>query len=1263
MHHKKTTFLSFFFSFCLLVLFNQNGFSQISDSTTQAGKQEHESFENIYIHWFIALDKARITSNISRADFDMFTRFSQKAMDSLRADFMQHIGDKTITTANVGKYESVLINSIHLLYAQYETIRKNYPSSVEEYKNAKSFPSAPCDSACNNINFASGNLSGWNAYYAFNNSSTTANSISNMTGGPAGAVTHAANDLLTSTVGYYNATVGPNQSPDYQINITSGSRGDAIIPTVPVVSPFGGQYSVMLGDSTQVNYGVAILSQTFQVTPTNDNFTYQYAVFLANPLHNYYQQPFFRVALLDQLGDTIPYCGDYNVVSGNGTQTFDSIVYTDTALNETYTVYYKNWTIVAVPLKNYMGQCVTIVFESGDCALGGHFGYAYVDASCSPGAIISSSPNLCGQDSISLTAPPGYATYKWTGPNHGILGSPTTQTIWVDSSGAYRVILVPVTGLACADTLYDTIGIAPGPVPKPDFSTTVGCAGQALHFINTSTDTATANFYWDFYNIGFYNDSNIVNPYWTYSTPGTYMVKLVEINNGCGADTTITIKIDSSVIGGFTAAGGCLGTTVITTNSSTGATSYLWNYGDPGSGTHDTSSATNGSHNYTLPGTYTITLIAKNSGSCPDTVKQVITISPIPVPVITGFDSICPSYNDILTVTGGTTYLWSTGATTSSISTAPSATETVTVTASNGSCIRDTSFTIRVVSPAATITTPHDSVCLGDSTILYAGGGLTYRWSNNSTKTSIFVRPAATTTYTLYTTFGACTDSATITVHISPATSFSISATKDSICPGNTTVISITSPGGPNYKYKWSTGATTSSISVSPAATITYTVEVNNGYCPKDTSISIFVKIAPVLTVTSPIDTICLGQSVSLSVSGASSYTWAPSAGLSCITCPNPTATPTATVTYLVIGRDTDGCTSAKNAFILVETIPVLGFIPNQSICSGNEVTLTATELSGVQGGYLWQPGGSTSTTINIFPDTTTTYTVQYANKCGVTDTTTTVFVNPSPTPQFTASITTGCAPLCLQFYDKSTILGGTIVQWGWKFGDGDTSFVQNPIYCYPDTGTFTPTLSVVSADGCESALQIDQMITVYSKPVASFIYSPNPINTVLEPTVVFTDKSTDAYGIAYWSWIFGDGSVNTSENSIENPTHDYPDTGAYCPTLIVTNTKGCIDTITECLAVIPLYTLYIPSAFSPNGDGDNDFFAPKGAYIKSFEMYIFDRWGMELYHTTDIHDGWDGRVRSSGKICQEDSYVYKITAVDWSNKQHSYVGEVTLIK
>ncbi len=163
----------------------------------------------------------------------------------------------------------------------------------------------------------------------------------------------------------------------------------------------------------------------------------------------------------------------------------------------------------------------------------------------------------------------------------------------------------------------------------------------------------------------------------------------------------------------------------------------------------------------------------------------------------------------------------------------------------------------------------------------------------------------------------------------------------------------------------------------------------------------------------------------------------------------------------------------------------------------------------------------------------------------------------------------------------------------------------------------------------------------------------------IANPEVQFTDNSSGKYPIAEWYWQLGDGSTSSDKD----PSHTYGDTGTYCATLVITDIHGCVDTATNCLVVSPLFTLYIPDAFSPNGDGVNDVFMPKGTYIKDFEMYIYDRWGMQLFHSDNIMNGWNGTVRGGNTICQEDTYVYQIFVTDTRDNKHAYNGSVTLIK
>ncbi|HXB12929.1 MAG TPA: hypothetical protein VNZ45_13160, partial [Bacteroidia bacterium] len=212
---------------------------------------QNEPKERVIVQWGNCLDNAKHTLHLNDDNFLLFYRFEESNLDKLRGQFMREAGtNKTDSSLRIME----MGNQIVSLYGQFKKTEAEYPSSVNEFRKGNQHRAmAVCDtSGCNNIGFENGNLSGWNAYYAynFNTGSFSFFNITNVTGGPVGAVTKAANDTLTSTNGFYNVGLGPNARPDYMVSIVSGTLTDALVPGLTEVSPYGGKYSVMLGDST-----------------------------------------------------------------------------------------------------------------------------------------------------------------------------------------------------------------------------------------------------------------------------------------------------------------------------------------------------------------------------------------------------------------------------------------------------------------------------------------------------------------------------------------------------------------------------------------------------------------------------------------------------------------------------------------------------------------------------------------------------------------------------------------------------------------------------------------------------------------------------------------------------------------------------------------------------------------------------------------------------------------------------------------------------
>lgn len=174
--------------------------------------------------------------------------------------------------------------------------------------------------------------------------------------------------------------------------------------------------------------------------------------------------------------------------------------------------------------------------------------------------------------------------------------------------------------------------------------------------------------------------------------------------------------------------------------------------------------------------------------------------------------------------------------------------------------------------------------------------------------------------------------------------------------------------------------------------------------------------------------------------------------------------------------------------------------------------------------------------------------------------------------------------------------------------------------------------------------------------PYAEFTFKPEVV-PMFSPDVDFYDQSIDANS---WYWDFGDGE--TSNGQITQ--HSYSDTGLYIVTLVITDEYGCTDTAQLPLRVKLEFTLYIPNAFTPDGDGLNDTFGPvvEGLDTTNYDFWIFSKWGKLVFHSQDINNRWDGSVEGV-PWKWADTFSYKIFCKDYNGRKYEYFGRVTIVK
>ena len=261
--------------------------------------------------------------------------------------------------------------------------------------------------------------------------------------------------------------------------------------------------------------------------------------------------------------------------------------------------------------------------------------------------------------------------------------------------------------------------------------------------------------------------------------------------------------------------------------------------------------------------------------------------------------------------------------------------------------------------------------------------------------------------------------------------------------------------------------------------------------------------------------------------------------------------------------------------------------------------------------------------------------------------------IHPNPTAQFAPTSPDGCAPARFGFSNHSTT-ESVNVAYHWDFGDGSTASTKNANHQYESPGVYTVSLHLENLDGCldEDEVTLVDVVKVHPSPKAGFKMEPEVISAMdPEVTVTATGK-----GYSQVKYFFDGDEINGAD--FVRVLHDVGPQTIY---QTVSNEFGCRDYAQADIRISD-HLIYIPSAFTPNGDGLNDLFRPETTGAIAIDMKIFDRWGRLVFHTNDSR-GWDGSSNGIDYYAPSGVYTYIIVLTDYSKWNFEYTGSVRLIR
>ena len=910
---------------------------------------------------------------------------------------------------------------------------------------------------------------------------------------------------------------------------------------------------------------------------------------------------------------------------------------------------------------------------------------------------------ICAGDTAIVTVT-GATNCTWTGTY--LFANAANDTIWVapTTTETYSVSATASNGCVGTQTATVNVNALPTAVAGPDETICVGGSVtlNASGGIAYSWSPATG-----------LSASNVNNPTVTINNTLTYTLEVTDAN-GCKNTDDITVNtLALPVANPGSSVSICPGAS--TTLNGSGGTSYTWS---PATGLSNPNIA-NPICTPAATGNYTLTVSNAACTSLPSAAITVTVYNQPAAPLInvSGPITFCQGNSVTLTSTAVANNVWSTGATSNSITVTTSGSYTVYFVDANG-CSSAVSASVNVlVNPLPAMPTISASgpltVCPGGSVDLTSTVANAYNWSNGINTQTITVIASGSYNVTISDING-CTATSNNTVFtvLAPPTAPIITASGPlSFCTGD----SVTLSSSPSSTYLWSNGATSQNITVYGTSTYSVT-NTNAAGCITPTSAitntTMFpVPPAPIITAGGPV-TFCNGGNVVLSSTAAASYTWSNTYNTQSITV-------ITSGTYNLSITDANGCPSplSSDVIVTVNPLPASPTITASgptTFCIGSSVTLQSSEAVG----NLWSTG-SAANSINVTNSGNYSVSFTDANNC------TSVASNPvmvtamalAPTPVIT---TNGPTTFC---ENDSLILTCSQAQtYAWSTG------ATTPSITVYTAGTY----SVNVTDVCNPAIPFtDTVIIVNPSPVANFT-APTLVDC-LPSNIEFINTSANA---AASLWNFGDGGNSNETNpvymyqfpglytisltvfdtngcsntkTIEELIQIYPaaelnytitpqvtnllnsdivftnntpncasqewdlgifgtstsavysytfeEVGTYYVGLSVVTTNGCMEEITDSVIVEDNYVVFFPTSFTPNGDGLNDVFMPLGGGIEKFKLEIYNRWGNMIYSTNSMSQPWDGNDHG------QDNYIWKVSLKDNGGVDREMIGSVTLLR